>query len=54
MSRTPLGVFQHDAEVVIAEDLDEIVADYADDSVFVTPVGIRRGKDRAGEDSSSC
>jgi hypothetical protein len=28
-----------------AGDLDEIVADYADDAVLITPAGPRRGKD---------
>jgi ketosteroid isomerase-like protein len=45
MTRTPEEVFQHHAQALGAEDLDEIVADYADDAVFITPVGIRRGKD---------
>jgi ketosteroid isomerase-like protein len=45
MTRTPEEVFQHHAESLGAGDLDEIVADYADDAVFITPAGIRRGKD---------
>jgi uncharacterized protein (TIGR02246 family) len=45
MTRTPEEVFQHHAEALGAGDLDEIVADYADDAVFITPVGVRRGKD---------
>jgi hypothetical protein len=45
MSRTPEEVFQHHAQALGAEDLDEIVADYADDAVFITPAGIRHGKD---------
>ena len=45
MTRTPEEVFQHHAQALGAEDLDEIVADYADDAVFITPAGIRRGKD---------
>jgi uncharacterized protein (TIGR02246 family) len=45
MTRTPEEVFQHHAEALGAGDLDEIVADYADDAVFITPAGIRRGKD---------
>jgi hypothetical protein len=28
-----------------AGNLDEIVADYADDAVFITPAGVMRGKD---------
>jgi ketosteroid isomerase-like protein len=45
MARTPEEVFQHHAQALGAGDLDEIVADYADDAVFITPAGIRRGKD---------
>jgi ketosteroid isomerase-like protein len=45
MTRTPEEVFQHHAVSLGAGDLDEIVADDADDAVFITPAGIRRGKD---------
>ncbi len=45
MTRTPEEVFQHHARALGAGDLDEIVADYADDAVFITPAGVRRGKD---------
>jgi hypothetical protein len=45
MARTPQEVFQHHAEALGAGDLDEIVADYADDAVFITPAGVERGKD---------
>ena len=45
MTRTPQEVFQHDAQALGAGDPDEIVADYADDAVFITPAGVRRGKD---------
>jgi ketosteroid isomerase-like protein len=45
MTRTPQEVFQHHAQALGAGDLDEIVADYADDAVFITPAGVRRGKD---------
>ena len=44
-ARTPQEVFQHHAEVLIAGDLDGIVSDYSDDAVFITPDGVRRGKD---------
>jgi SnoaL-like domain len=27
------------------ENLDEIVADYSDDAIFITPAGVLRGKD---------
>jgi len=45
MTRTPEEVFQHHAEALIAGDLDEIVADYADDAVFITPASVWRGKE---------
>jgi uncharacterized protein (TIGR02246 family) len=45
MTRTPEEVFQHHAEALGAGDLDGIVADYTDDAVFITPAGVRRGKD---------
>ena len=45
MTRTPQEVFQHHAQALGAGDLDEIVADYADDAVFITPAGVQRGKD---------
>ena len=50
MTRTPEEVFAHHAQALGAGDLDEIVADYADDAVFITPAGTRHGKDgvRAG------
>ena len=45
MTRTPEEVFAHHAEVLIAGDLDGIVEDYSDDAVFITPSGVKRGKD---------
>jgi ketosteroid isomerase-like protein len=50
MTRTPEEVFQHHAEALGAGDLDEIVADYTDDAVFITPDGVQSGKNgvRAG------
>jgi uncharacterized protein (TIGR02246 family) len=44
-ARTPQEVFAHHAEALMAGDLDEIVADYADDAVFITPGGVKRGKE---------
>jgi ketosteroid isomerase-like protein len=45
MTRTPQEVFAHHAQALGAGDLDEIVADYADDSILITPAGAMRGKD---------
>jgi hypothetical protein len=47
--RTPREVFQHHAEALGAEDLEGIVSDYADDAVFITPDGVKRGKDGVRE-----
>jgi hypothetical protein len=49
MARTPQEVFQHHAEALGAEDLDGIVSDYSDDALFITPEGVRRGKDGVRE-----
>jgi len=45
MTRTPEEVFQHHVEALGAGELDEIVADYTTDAVFITPAGVRRGLD---------
>jgi len=45
MTRTPQEVFQHHVQALGAGDLDEIVTDYADDAVLITPAGVQRGKD---------
>jgi ketosteroid isomerase-like protein len=45
MTRTPQEVFAHHGKALAAGDLDEIVLDYADDSVLITPTGVSRGKD---------
>ncbi len=45
MARSPQEVFQHHGEALIAEDLDGIVSDYAEDALFITPEGVRQGKD---------
>jgi ketosteroid isomerase-like protein len=43
--RTPQEVFAHHGKALAAGDLDEIVADYADDSVVISSSGVARGKD---------
>jgi uncharacterized protein (TIGR02246 family) len=45
MTRTPEEVFQHHAQALGGGDLDGIVEDYADDAVFISPGGVKRGKD---------
>jgi predicted SnoaL-like aldol condensation-catalyzing enzyme len=41
-TRSPQEVFGHHAQALGAEDLDEIVADYSNDAIFIT---VQRGKD---------
>jgi hypothetical protein len=43
--RSPQEVFDHHAQALGAEDLEEIVADYSDDAIFITP---RRRAPRQG------
>jgi ketosteroid isomerase-like protein len=49
MTRSPEEVFAHHAQALGAGDLDEIVADYTDDAVFITPAGVKRGLDGVRE-----
>src|SRR5258708_5530808 len=49
MTRTPKEVFAHHGQAFGAGDLDEIVADFADDAVVITPAGVKRGKDGVRE-----
>lgn len=44
-SRTPQDVFAHHVKALAAGDLDEIVVDYAEDSVLISPAGVARGRD---------
>ncbi|BBY40377.1 hypothetical protein MMAN_45110 [Mycobacterium mantenii] len=43
--RTPQEVFAHHGTALAAGDLAEIVVDYAEDSVLISPAGVARGKD---------
>jgi predicted SnoaL-like aldol condensation-catalyzing enzyme len=44
-TRSPQEVFDHHAQALGAEDLEQIVADYSDDAIFITQAGVQRGKD---------
>ena len=44
-TRSPQEVFNHHVQALGAEDLEEIVADYSDDAIFIAPAGVLRGKD---------
>jgi ketosteroid isomerase-like protein len=43
MTRTPQEVLAHHSQALGAADLDEIVADFADDAVMITPAGAKSG-----------
>lgn len=49
MTRTPQEVFAHHVQALGAEDLDEIVADYTEDALFITPSGVNHGRDGVRE-----
>ena len=49
MARTPQEIFAHHGETLMAEDLDGIVSDYSDDALFITPDGVKHGKDGVRE-----
>ena len=44
MARTPQEIFAHHAQALGAGDLEEIVADYAEDAVFISPAGVLHGQ----------
>lgn len=46
-TRSPEEVFAHHGQSLGAEDLEEIVADYADDAILVVQKEVFRGKDGA-------
>ena len=48
-ARTPEEVFAHHGQALGAEDLEDIVADYADDAILVVQKKVYRGKDGARE-----
>jgi ketosteroid isomerase-like protein len=49
MTRTPQEVFAHHGPALDAADLDELVTDFADDAIVITPAGVKHGKDGARE-----
>ncbi len=48
-SRTPEEVFAHHGQALGAEDLEEILADYADDAVLIVQRKVYRGREGARE-----
>ncbi|SDB79768.1 SnoaL-like domain-containing protein [Raineyella antarctica] len=49
MARTAEEVFQHHGQSLGAEDLEEILSDYADDAILIAQGKVYRGKDGARE-----
>jgi ketosteroid isomerase-like protein len=47
VTRTPDEVFAHHGQALGAEDLEDIVADYADDAILIVQKQVYRGKDGA-------
>jgi ketosteroid isomerase-like protein len=45
--RTPDEIFAHHGAALGAEDLDDIVSDYADDAIIISQDQVYRGKDGA-------
>lgn len=45
MTRTPQQIFDHHLHALVARDIDQLLADYSDDSVLITPAGVLRGQD---------
>jgi hypothetical protein len=46
-TRTPEEIFAHHGQALGAENLEDIVADYADDAILVVQKQVYRGKDGA-------
>lgn len=46
-TRTPEEVFAHHGQALGAEDLEDIVADYAEDAILIVQKQVYRGKDGA-------
>jgi len=49
MPRTPQEIFSHHAAALMAGDVEEIVADYADDAVVITPEWVLHGREGVRE-----
>lgn len=43
-TRTTQEVFDHHVQALIARNLDEVVADYAENAFIITPEGVTRGR----------
>ena len=54
MARTPQEVFDHHVQALGAGDLDEIVVDYSDDAILITPPARYAARTVSGRHSFSC
>ena len=45
MARSAEEILAHHLHALVADDLDDLIADYADDAVLVTAAGVARGKE---------
>jgi len=45
MGRTPQEIFDHHIHALVARDVDDLLADYTDESVLVTVDGVAQGRD---------
>ncbi|MEZ0095444.1 nuclear transport factor 2 family protein [Streptacidiphilus sp. EB129] len=44
-ARTPQEIFASHGKALLAEDVDAIAANFAEDAVLITPGGVRHGRD---------
>lgn len=47
--RTPKEIMKAHGRALIKGDLDAVVANYAEDAIFITPRGVKRGRDGVRE-----
>ena len=48
-ARTPKEIYASHGQALVAEDLDRLVANFAEDAVQISPAGVRRGRDAIRE-----
>ncbi len=48
-ARSPQEIFNNHGKALLAEDVDAIVANFAEDAVLITPSGVHRGHDGVRE-----
>jgi uncharacterized protein (TIGR02246 family) len=44
-TRTPEEIYASHGQALVAEDLDGLVANFAEDAVQISPAGVRQGRD---------